>query len=121
LFSIEAFEGSTKDSKGNVKPILIISCDGGPDENPRYSKVIAHAINHFQKFDLDGLFVDTNAPARSAFNRLERRMASLSRELSGLILSHEFYGSHLSESGKTTNAFLEKKNFQKAGEVLAEV
>jgi len=27
----------------------------------------------------------------------------------------------LSESGKTTNAFLEKKNFQKAGEVLAEV
>ncbi|GBP30452.1 hypothetical protein EVAR_20905_1 [Eumeta japonica] len=69
--------------KCKVKPVLIISSDGGPDKNPRYRKVIAHAIEHFKKYDLDAIFIETNAPSRSAFNRIERRMASLSRELTG--------------------------------------
>jgi hypothetical protein len=37
-------------------------------------------------------------------------MAPLSRELAGLILQHDHYGSHLDNSGKTTDAELEKKN-----------
>lgn len=121
LLSCEAFEASMKDSQGKVKPILIISCDGGPDENPRYPKVIAHAVNHFKENDLDGIFLVTNAPGRSAFNKVERRMAPLSRELTGLILPHDSYGSHLNDSGKTINPTLERENFQKAGEILAEV
>lgn len=95
--------------------------DGRPDENPRYKKVIAHAIQHFKTFNLDALFVITNAPGRSAYNQVERRMAPLSRELAGLIIPHDHFGSHLNNSAQTVNKTLELKNFQFAGETLAEV
>ena len=39
-----------------VKPIVIFTVDGGPDENPRYQKVIQIAIHHFVHHNLDGLF-----------------------------------------------------------------
>jgi len=67
------------------------------------------AMSHFKKHNLDAIFIATNAPGRSAFNRVERRMAPLSRELSGLILPHDHFGSHLDANGKTTDAELEKK------------
>jgi len=68
---------------GNLKPVVIISVDGGPDENPRYPKTIQAAITLFKKYDLDALFMVTNAPSRSAFTEVERRMSPLSHELSG--------------------------------------
>lgn len=100
---------------------MIVTVDGGPDENPRYDKVVTAAINHFIDNDLDAYFVATNAPGRSAFNRVERRMAPLSRELAGLILPHEHYGSHLDSEGRTVDEDLEKSNFAFAGRTLAEV
>lgn len=84
-----------------AKPVLIIISDGGPDENPRYQNVIEVAIHHFVKRDLDALFLATNAPGRSAYNRVERRMAPLSRSLCGLILPHNFYGDHLNSKNET--------------------
>lgn len=92
----------------------MVTVDGGPDENPQYHKVIANAIKHFQTYDLDAVFIATNAPG-SCFNRVEKRMASLSRDLSGLILPHENYGSHLNSQGKTIDTELEKRNFQYGG------
>ena len=59
-------------------------------------------------------------PGQSAYNIVEHRMAPLSHDMAGLILPHDFYGSHLSDSGVTTNIDLEKMNFRKAGEILAE-
>ena len=106
---------------GKCKPVLVLSVDGGPDENPRYPKVIAHAIDHFQKLDLDALIIFTNAPGRSAYNRVERQMAHLSRELAGVLLPHEFFGSHLDAKGKTIDPELELRNFAHAGETLAHV
>lgn len=110
-----------KNADGEVKPVLIISSDGGPDENPRYRKVIAHAVDHFKKYDLDAIFIVTNAPGRSAFNRVERRMAPLSRELTGVVHSRDSFGTHLDSSGRTVDVNLEKDNFKKAGESLAEI
>jgi hypothetical protein len=104
-----------------VKPVVIFTVDGGPDENPRYQKVIDVAIHHFVKHNLDGLFIATNAPGRSAFNRVERRMAPLSRELSGLVLPHEHFGGHLDSQGRTVDDTLEKSNFQFAGETLSKI
>ncbi|KAJ6642673.1 hypothetical protein Bhyg_07626, partial [Pseudolycoriella hygida] len=46
----------------NAKPVLIAIVDGGPDENPRYEKVIQMHVHHFQKYDLDAVFVACNAP-----------------------------------------------------------
>lgn len=119
--TLDNFKDIMRDEDGRLKPVVLISSDGGPDENPRYPKIIAQAIQHFKKYDLDAVFLFTNAPGRSAFNRVERRMAPLSRELSGLILPHDSYGTHLDERGRTIDHDLEKNNFQKAGEVLAEV
>ncbi|XP_037030801.1 uncharacterized protein LOC119070532 [Bradysia coprophila] len=103
------------------KPVLIIMSDGGPDENPRYEKVITVAVHHFIKRDLDALFIGTNAPGRSCFNRVERRMAPLSRDLCGLVLPHDEFGNHLNSQNETIDIELEMKNFAKAGEILAEV
>lgn len=79
------------------------------------------AIHHFLSNDLDALFVATNAPGRSAFNRVERKMAPLSRKLSGLIIPHDRFGSHLDEQRRTIDEELEKENFAFAGETLAEI
>lgn len=48
-------------------------------------------------------------------------MAPLSRQLCGLLLPHDRYGSHLDASRHTVDETLERKNFQYAGEALAEV
>jgi len=90
-------------------------------EKPRYDKVICVAIHHFLENDLDAVILATNGPGRSAFNRVERRMAPLSRELAGLILPHEHYGSHLDGDGKTVDEQLERCNFGFAGRTLTEV
>ena len=119
--SLDEFEGSFKNDEGECKPIMIITVDGGPDENPRYQKTIKCAIDYFNTFDLDGIFIATNAPGRSAFNRCERRMAPLSRELSGVILEHDRFGTHLDNKGNTIDNDLELKNFEHADTVLAEI
>jgi len=92
LMSLPEFQPFVQGKDGSTKPVHMIFVDGGPYENPRYQKVIQFAITHFKNHDLDGLFIFTNAPGRSAFNRVERRMAPLSRDLSGLILPHDRYG-----------------------------
>lgn len=121
LLNFSEFAGVMKTNTGHVKPVLMMTVDGGPDENPRYDKVICVAIHHFLENDLDALIIATNAPGRSAFNRVERRMAPLSRELAGLILPHEHYGSHLDADGRTIDEQLEKVNFGFAGRTLSEV
>ena len=57
------------------KKVMIVTVDGGPDENPRYQKTIASAIEYFEEYQLDALFLATNAAGHSAFNRTERTMA----------------------------------------------
>ena len=49
-----------------VKPIGMIFCDGGPDENPRLPKTLDVAIQHFKKYNLDALLISTHAPGMSA-------------------------------------------------------
>ncbi|XP_042896686.1 uncharacterized protein [Parasteatoda tepidariorum] len=121
IFELPAFTGFLKQNDDSVKPVGIFTVDGGPDENPRYIKVIQIAIHHFITKNLDALFIACNAPGRSAYNRVERRMAPLSRELSGVILPHDHFGSHLNNRGETIDKVLEEKNFAEAGKVLAEI
>ncbi|KAJ8687960.1 hypothetical protein QAD02_024398 [Eretmocerus hayati] len=121
MFELEYFTEILKTGDGSSKPVMIISIDGGPDENPRYAKVISCAIRRFRRFDLDALIIATNAPGASAFNRVERRMAPLSRELSGVILPHDHFGTHLDNSHRTIDHDLEARNFGYAGKALAEI
>ncbi len=121
LVELKEFEKAARDYTGQIKPIVIITVDGGPDENPRFPKTLMAAIRKFRKYNLDALFVLTHAPGQSAYNVVERRMAPLSHDLAGLILPHDHFGTHLNDSGVTVNPELERTNFKKAGEVLAEV
>ncbi len=79
------------------------------------------AVHHFLQYNLDAFFVTTNARGRSAFNQIERKMAQLSHELSGVILPHDHFGSHLDSQRRTIDEDLELQNFQYAAEVLADV
>ena len=81
--SLDIFDGSFKNN-GEAKPVMIVTVDGGPDENPRYTEAIECAIDYFLSQDLDAFFLATNATDRSAFNRVERRMVKFSKELSGV-------------------------------------
>jgi len=121
LVKLQEFKNVALDSSDKVKSIVIITVDGGPDENPRFPKTLASSIDIFKIHDLDALFVLTHAPGQSAFNAVERRMAPLSHDLSGLILPHDHFGTHLDASCNTIDFELEEQNFNKAGEVLAEV
>ena len=100
---------------------MIVTVDGGPDENPRYEKTINCSIKYFVENGLDAFFLATNAPGCSAFNRVERRMVKLSKELSGVILEHDKFGSHLDAKGVTVDKDLELKNFEYVRRTLAEV
>lgn len=68
---MDIFKEFVKSKDNQIKPVLIFTVDGGPDENPRYEKTISFAIRHFKKYDLDTLVVATNAPGRSAYNRVD--------------------------------------------------
>ena len=91
---------------------MIVTVDGGPDENPKYTKTVECAIDYFLSQDVDAFFLATNAPGRSAFNRVERRMVKFSQELNGVVLPHDSFGSHLNAAGENIDRELEKKKFR---------
>ena len=110
LLHLKEFEHMTRSGIDRlVKPAFVFIVDRGLDENPRYQKVIKVASHHFVQHDLDALFIAANVLASSASNRVERKMASLSRELSGLILQHDHYGSHYDKIGNTVDLQLGKR------------
>lgn len=63
----------------------------------------------------------TKAPERSAYNRVESRMALSQWKISMLMLPHDHFGYHLDDKGCTVNDNLEISNIEFAGKVLAEV
>ena len=94
---------------------MIVSVDGGSDENLRYENTIIYSIEYFLGNDLDAFFLATNAPGQSAFNRAKHRMV---KELSGVILDHDKFGIHIDTKGMTD---LDLKNFKFAGVTFAEI
>ena len=79
---------------------MSVTVDGGPDQNPRYTKAIECAIDYFLSQDLDAFFLATNNPGRSSFNRAERRMVKFRKELSGVVLPYDNFGSYLNAKEK---------------------
>ena len=92
-----------------TKPVAIILCDGGPDENPRFPKTLDVSIQHFKEFNFDVMFVSTLAPSMSAYNNVERRMAPLSKALEGVLLPHDTFGTHLDSQRRTADVEIENK------------
>ena len=121
MHSLPEFATSFQTDRHKEKKVMILSVDGGPDENQRYEKTLACSIICFFENGLDAFFLAANAPGRSEFNQVELRMVKLSKELSGFTLEHDKFGSHLDSKGVTVDKDLEQKNFEYAGRTLAEI
>ena len=68
--------------------------DGGPDENIRFLKTLGAAIDRLRKYDLDVYVATTHIHLECQPNYVERWVDPLSRELAGIILPHDAFGSH---------------------------
>ena len=120
LINLKEFKEYTHSGE-EVKPLIFVSVDGGPDEAPKNSKTLLVWADTFKKLDLDACFIFTRAPGSSAYNPVERRMAPLSKMTASVILPYDTFGNHLNSSHKTVDLDLEKENFKAAGEVLSEI
>lgn len=121
LLELDEFKSSAKGVDGLLKPLIFVAVDSGPDEAPNNQKTMLAWIDCFNRHDVDAIFVFSNAPGFSAYNKVERRMAPLSRDTAGIILPFDKFGSHLDSSNRTIDTELELKNFAAAGEILASV
>jgi hypothetical protein len=92
-----------------------------PTDYTRFPKTLITSINRFKKYNLDAYFLIAQAPGQTAYNIVERRLAALSQDLTGLVLPHDYFGTHLNISGITVDTEIEKINFKRTGDVLAEV
>ena len=120
LIEAREFQEATK-TNGKVKPLVFMSVDGGPDEAPKNLQAMAAATRHFLLYDLDAIFVFAHAPGSSAYNKVERRMAPLSKLTAEIVLPFDTFGTHLDSQNKTVDDELEMMNFEAAGKVLSEV
>ena len=78
-------------------------------------------IKLFKDRDIDYWIAARNAEGLSAFHFIEPRMVPLSKDLAGIVLLHDSFGTHLDENGKTIDDVKELQNFRKAGEMLSEI
>ena len=69
--SLPEFTKSFQNQHYREKKIMIVTVDGDPDENPRYSNTINCAIEYVCEHNSDAYFIATNAPRRSAFNPIQ--------------------------------------------------
>ena len=120
IISNEEFSSTLK-KEGKVRPIWILIVDGGPDENPRHMKNIVQYAHLFRALDLDYLTVRTHAPGQSAYNLVERSMASLSAKLAGITLPIGKFGSHLNSQENVVDEELARQNFEYSGKKLRDI
>ena len=119
LDSMLRSEEMCKTDDGVTKPILTLTRDG--HDGPRFPATRQTLVKIFMEHDLGFIYCVCNAAGLSAYHFIEHRMAPLSAELAGVKLPHDNFGSHLDASGNMTDAKLEMKNFQKAGELLCKL
>ena len=122
IVKLREFEKTARNHIGAIKPIIIINVDSlEPTDYTRYPKTLVSAIKKFKRYNLDALFIVAQAPGQPSTNIVERRLAILSHDLTGLVLPYDYFGTHLNFGGYTIDSELERTNIKKTGEVLAEV
>lgn len=122
VVKLKEFERTARNHIGEVKPIIIMNTDHiNPMDYTRFRKTLYLSIQKFKKYNLDAFILFTQASGQTIFNVVERRLALLSHDLAGLVLPDNYFATHLSVSGLTIDAELEKNNFKRTGEILAEV
>ena len=113
--------GTYTHNERGLKKVLLLRSDNGPDEAPRNPSTQAEMIQLFVKMELLVLILISLPAGYSPFSPCERRMAPLSKQLTGVVLDHKYHGSHLNSSHQTTDFELEKQNFEHAGKRLVKI
>ena len=122
VVKLKEFEKTARNHIGEIKPIIIMNVDNiDAGHYTLFPKTLYSSIQKFKKYNLDALILVTQAPGQAIFGVTERRLALLSHDLSGLVLPHNYFGTHLNISGLTIDAESEKANLKRAGDILAEV
>ena len=103
IFSCKQFREFTYTPDGQVKPLVFMSVDGGPDENPKNQQTMAAGIRYFTAYNLDALFIFALTPVPSMYNKVERRMAPLSKLTAEIVLPFESFDSHLDSNNETVD------------------
>ena len=90
-----------------------------------FQKYWALPYSILEKNSQDALLISTHAPGLPVNNQVEKKMASLSKALSGILLPHDKFGTHLNSSRKSINTNLKNvtskslvKFWQKFGKKL---
>ena len=117
---LQEFERSFKNSKNAEKPVMIVTADGDHMKTLGMKKQF-HVRLNILTLTTWMVFLVTNAPGRSTFNGVQRRIAPLIKELGGVLLEHEHFGAHLDDKGNTIDSQFELKIFEHAGRILSEI
>ena len=104
-----------------TKPLAIVLCDDGPDEDPRFPKTLDISIQHFKEYDFDAMLASAPASVMSVYNNVKRRIAPLSKAVSPVILPQDAFGTHLDSQTRTISGELEEQNFKAAKQALTEI
>ena len=91
------------------KEFVILRSDNGPNEAPSNPSTRAEMTLLFIKFDFVLLLLASLTSGYSLFNPCERRMAPLSRMLTGVLLDHKHFGSHLNSEKQTVDDNMKRK------------
>lgn len=97
ILELKEFDSVTE-FNGDIKPVLWWMV---AQTKTHVIKTLSMLECTTKKHNLDAPFIAQNTPGRSAFNRVERRMAPLSKELAGVILPHDHFGSHFDSQNRT--------------------
>lgn len=83
--------------KGEIKPVLIIFSDGGPDHRLTYPAVKISLIILFRRLNLEMLIAGRTAPGHSWANPVERIMSLLNLAFQNMSLARDEMSSHLEQ------------------------
>ena len=89
--SLPEFTKSYQTDTHEEKKVMIITVDGGPDENPRYEKAIKWSVNYFLENSLDAFFMATNASGSSALT-VDKNLELKNFEYAGRTLAEIWSG-----------------------------
>ncbi|CAG8783419.1 23675_t:CDS:2 [Gigaspora margarita] len=103
IISNQQFAGALM-KEDKIKPIFVLLVDRGPDENQKHMKNIIQYCNFF-----------------SAYNPVERSMASLSEKFASITLPIDNFESYLDSQEKVLDKDLALRNFEFAGNHLYDI
>ena len=109
ILGLDSFGPFLKQENGDLIPIWVFTRDG--HGGPRFPRTRQALIKFFKENDIDFVVTVCNAAWLSAYHFVERRMASLSKQLAGIVLPHDSFGTHLDGDGKTMDSIKELENF----------